>query len=147
MSAHLDVIQSRYNHHSSNTETKQDPYFSLTTYNLTSNIIFLSNVLNKIGLFLLSCQLSAQLLYMWAVLLLKGNNITCYLWFLEKFTQFWDPSNDKTPTTEVRVDRILFFWDVSRNLRVEEINISLWTKHDHNHTLILTLNFSIHICN
>lgn len=79
LSAHLNVIQSHYSHHSSNTKTKRDPYFSLTTYNLTSSIIFLSNVLSKIGLFLLSCQLSAQLLDMWAVLLLMGNNITCYL--------------------------------------------------------------------
>lgn len=54
LSAHLNAIQSNYSHHSSNIRTKQDSYFSLTTYSLTSNIIFLSNVLKKIGLFLFS---------------------------------------------------------------------------------------------
>lgn len=101
----LPVIENHRKYHSSKRKPEQDPHFSLTTYSVTFKIIFLSNVLKKIGLFLFFFKLSI-LLYMQTGPLLMGNNQTCYLWFLVKFTHSEIQPRTKMLLTELAVDRI-----------------------------------------
>lgn len=122
----LLVIQNHCKQHSFNRKPEQDPYFSLTTYSLTSKTIFLSNVLKKIGLFLVFFKLSV-LLYMQTGPLLMEDYLTCYLWFLEKLTHSEIQPRIKLLFIELAVHQIhrQLKWHTDFSSKIQRPHLSL----------------------